>query len=161
MRVLGIDPGIARLGFGVVESDKHSNPVFVECGLVATKAGQELAQRLYEVYVDLEQIIKKTKPQLVSCEKLYFQNNAKTAFEVGQARGVILLAAAKFHIPIVEFTPLQVKQSVTGYGKATKKQVEEMIINILHLNFSPKPDDVADAIAIALCGLFIPRNRYA
>lgn len=161
MRVLGIDPGIARVGFGVVESDKHSNPVFVECGLITTKAGGELAARLYEVCQDLEKVIQKTKPDLLSCEKLFFQNNAKTAFEVGQARGVILLAAAKFKIPVVEFTPLQVKQSVTGYGKATKKQVEEMIINILHLNFTPRPDDVADAIAIAICGAFMPRSRYA
>lgn len=161
MRVLGIDPGIARVGFGVVDVVKSSNPVFVECGLIATKPKVELAVRLQEIFEDLEVVIKKTKPDLLSCEKLYFQNNAKTAFDVGQARGVILLAAAKHKIDIVEFTPLQVKQAVTGYGKASKKQVEDMIVNILHLNFVPHPDDVADAIAIALCGAFINRIRYA
>jgi crossover junction endodeoxyribonuclease RuvC len=161
MRVLGIDPGIARVGFGVVGVQKSSNPTFVECGLITTEPKTDLAQRLLEISQDLDVVIKKTKPGLISCEKLYFQNNAKTAFDVGQARGVILLAAAKHKIDVVEFTPLQVKQVVTGYGKATKKQIEEMIINILHLNFIPKPDDVADAIAIALCGAFINKTRYA
>ncbi len=161
MRVLGIDPGIARVGFGVVETENGADVHFVECGLIATKPELTLQDRLKEIYQDLEVIIKKTKPQLLSCEKLYFQNNAKTALDVGQARGIVLLAASHFNLPVFELTPLQVKQSVTGYGKATKQQVEDMIIQILHLNFVPKPDDVADAIAIALSGAFMKGKFYA
>lgn len=161
MRVLGIDPGIARVGFGVVENSRGGNTTFVECGLITTKAHTQAGLRLKEVFEDLEAVITKTKPDRIACEKLYFQNNEKTAFEVGQARGVILLAAANHGIELIEFTPLQVKQAVTGYGKATKKQVEDMIIKILHLNFVPTPDDVADAIAIALAGSFNTGTRYA
>lgn len=150
MRIIGIDPGYAIVGFGVVDYDRHSFKV-VGYGAITTASGTNFNERLVEVYNDLCIVLDKYKPDCLSIEKLFFQTNQKTAIDVAEARGVILLAAAQRKIPIGEYTPLQIKQSVVGYGKAEKKQVQEMTKSILKLCEIPKPDDTADALAIAIC----------
>lgn len=150
MRILGIDPGIAIVGFGFL--DKQGNKMTpVQYGSIVTEAHQEPAVRLNIIYDSLLQLIEKYKPDAVAVEKLYFNRNVTTAFQVGQARGVIMLAAVKSKLAIAEYTPLQVKQAVVGYGKAEKKQVQEMVRILLKLQAVPKPDDVADALAVAIC----------
>ena len=150
MIVLGIDPGYAIVGYGIV---KYQNNRFtpLEYGAVTTKAGQEFSQRLDKIYRDGFDIMQKHKPDALSIEKLFFNTNTTTAIDVAQARGVILLAAHQNGIPIFEYTPLQVKQSVTGYGKAEKPQVMELTRRLLGLEKCPKPDDTADALAMAIC----------
>lgn len=150
MRIIGIDPGYAIVGFGVLEYNKARFSV-VEYGAVTTPADMDFNQRLCEIYSDLCYIFDKFKPDFLSIERLYFTSNQKTAIAVAQARGVTLLAAKQRSIEIFEYTPLQVKQSVTGYGKAVKKQVQEMTKRILGLDEIPKPDDTADALAMAIC----------
>lgn len=150
MRIIGIDPGYAIVGFGVIEYNKARFSV-VEYGAVTTPADMDFNQRLCEIYSDLCYIFDKYKPDFLSIERLYFTSNQKTAIAVAQARGVTLLAAKQRGIEIFEYTPLQVKQSVTGYGKAVKKQVQEMTKRILDLDEIPKPDDTADALAMAIC----------
>lgn len=150
MLVLGIDPGYAIVGYGVV---KYENNRFtpVAYGAVTTKAGVEFSSRLNTIYEDVYAVIERYRPEVLSIEKLYFNTNTTTAIDVAQARGVILLAARKHNIPIYEYTPLQVKQSVTGYGKAEKAQVMELTRRLLGLEKTPKPDDTADALAVAIC----------
>ena len=150
MIILGIDPGFAIVGVGVIEykGNKFST---VEYYAINTKAGLSLEERLKIIYNGIEEAIEKYKPDCMAIEELFFNNNAKTAIQVGQARGVILLAAVKCNVPIYEYTPLQVKQSVVGYGRADKVQVQQMIKALLNLTSVPKPDDVADALAIAIC----------
>lgn len=150
MLVLGIDPGYAIVGYGVV---KYENNRFmpVAYGAVTTKAGVEFSSRLNTIYEDVYAVIERYRPEALSIEKLYFNTNTTTAIDVAQARGVILLAARKHNIPIYEYTPLQVKQSVTGYGKAEKAQVMELTRRLLGLEKTPKPDDTADALAVAIC----------
>ncbi|MDO5560033.1 MAG: crossover junction endodeoxyribonuclease RuvC [Oscillospiraceae bacterium] len=150
MRILGIDPGYAIVGFGVLDYDKNKF-IPVEYGAIFTQAHTDFNARLCSIFDDMEFIIEKYKPDAMSIERLYFTTNQKTAIDVAQARGVINLAAAKKNIPIWEYTPLQVKQAVVGYGKATKKQVMDMTKRILNLHDVPKPDDTADALAIAIC----------
>lgn len=150
MRIIGIDPGYAIVGFGVLEYNKARFSV-VEYGAVTTPAEMDFSRRLCEIYNDLCYIFDKHKPEFLSIERLYFTSNQKTAIAVAQARGVTLLAAKQRGIEIFEYTPLQVKQSVTGYGKAVKKQVQEMTKRILNLDEIPKPDDTADALAMAIC----------
>lgn len=154
MRIIGIDPGVARLGFGVIDVDKNNAPKFVQCGMITTLPKTALATRLFEIERDLLNVLKKTKPDALACEKLFFQNNAKTAFDVGQARGVVLLSAARQKLEITEFTPNEVKLAVTGSGRADKKQMTQMVMTLLKLDFKPHPDDVADALAIALASAF-------
>ncbi len=150
LRILGIDPGIAIVGVGVVDKDVRGyKPVFYDA--VTTPAHTPLELRLLDVYNRLSKIIGEYKPDAVSVEELFFNNNAKTAIAVGQARGVILLAAVQYGVPVFEYTPLQVKQALTGYGRADKKQIQQMTKALLGLPAVPKPDDVADALAIALC----------
>lgn len=150
MRILGIDPGYAIVGWGVVD---YINNKFttVDYGAVLTEAGTPFEQRLEIIFDDVSAIIERYKPQAMSIEKLFFNTNAKTAIDVSQARGVTLLAAVKSGIEIFEYTPLQVKQSVVGYGRAEKKQVQEMTRLILNLPNIPKPDDTADSLALAIC----------
>lgn len=149
VKILGIDPGTATTGWGVIEV--QSSKLKVEsCGYVLTPAKQNQAKRLAHIFSELDNIIKKTKPDVVAIEKLFFINNIKTAMTVGEARGVCLLVAEQNKIPIFEYTPLQVKQSLTGYGKAEKKQIQMMVKMILKLREIPKPDDMADALAIAI-----------
>lgn len=150
MRILGIDPGYAIVGYGVL--DYRSNHFgIVDFGAITTPAGMDFGRRLEIIYDEMQVLIKKTKPEAMAIEKLFYNTNAKTVIDVGQARGVLLLAAQKNHLPIYEYTPLQVKQSVVGYGRAEKKQVQEMTRLMLHLDKVPKPDDTADALAMAIC----------
>ena len=150
MRILGIDPGIAIVGYGVVDKEGNRYKT-IAYDSVTTKAHTPLEDRLEKVYNGVCEIIKKYKPDAMSIEELFFNNNAKTALTVGQARGVIILAAVQNHIPVYEYTPLQVKQALTGYGRASKTQIQQMMKSMLGLTEIPKPDDVADALAIAVC----------
>lgn len=150
MRIIGIDPGYAIVGFGILEYNRAQFQV-VDYGAVTTPADMDFNSRLLEIYSDLCYILDKFKPDFLAIERLYFTSNQKTAIDVAQARGIVLLAARQRNIEIFEYTPLQVKQSVTGYGKAVKKQVQEMTTRILKLSEIPKPDDTADALAIAIC----------
>lgn len=149
--ILGVDPGIADTGYGVIEKQKNGNLVCVDYGCIKTSAKLANPDRLEIINLELNEIIKKYKPNLISVEELFFCNNVKTALIVGQARGVIILTAKQNKIPVAEFTPLQVKQAVSTYGRAPKLQVQKMVKLILNLKEIPKPDDAADALAIAIC----------
>lgn len=150
MRIIGIDPGYAIVGFGVIEYERRVFNV-IDYGAVTTDAGTDFNTRLLEIYNDLCVLFDRYKPEAMAIERLYFTTNQKTAIAVAEARGITLLAARQRSIEIFEYTPLQVKNSITGYGKAVKKQVQELTKNILKLPEIPKPDDTADALAIAVC----------
>ncbi len=150
MRIIGIDPGYAIVGYGVLDYDKAKFSV-VNYGAVTTAAGTSFDRRLLEIYGDMCTILDMFKPDCMSIERLYFTSNKTTGIDVAQARGIILLAAVQRGIEIFEYTPLQVKQAVVGYGRAEKRQVQEMVKNILNLKEVPKPDDTADAVALAIC----------
>ncbi len=150
MVILGIDPGYAIVGYGFIRYEKNKYQI-LDFGAITTPAGMDFPQRLKEIYEDLSLLCGKYKPEVMSIEKLFFNTNKKTAVDVAQARGVILLAAKMNEVEIREYTPLQVKQSVVGYGRAEKKQVQEMTKQLLGLSAVPKPDDTADALALALC----------
>lgn len=150
LRILGIDPGYATIGYGIVEYNNFHFKT-VAYGAVTTTPDMDFADRLCVIFDDFSTLINTYKPDCISIEKLFFNTNTTTAIDVAQARGVILLAARKFGINIFEYTPLQVKQSITGYGRAEKHQVMEMVKNLLALNSVPKPDDTADALALAIC----------
>ncbi len=150
MIILGIDPGYAIVGYGVVDYNANHFTV-IDYGAITTQAGTPFLQRLEEIYDGLCYLCEKHKPDVMSIEKLFFNTNTTTAIDVAQARGVILLAAQKYGLTVGEFTPLQVKQSIVGYGRAEKKQVQEMTRLLLNLNGIPKPDDTADALAMAIC----------
>ena len=150
MRILGIDPGIATIGFGVVDSGKKGHQL-INCGVISTPAHTSLSSRLEQIYDDMCQLIDLFKPEAVSIEELFFSKNITTGIPVAHARGVILLCAFRCGVPVYEYTPMQVKQAVVGYGKAEKRQVMDMVRRILHLTAVPRPDDAADAIAVALC----------
>lgn len=150
MRILGIDPGIATIGFGVVDSDGNKQQL-VRCGVITTPAHTSLSSRLAQIYRDLMQIIDLFHPDAVSVEELFFNTNITTGIAVAHGRGVILLACENAKLKIYEYTPLQVKQAVVGYGKASKKQVIDMVRRMCNLSGPIKPDDAADAVALALC----------
>lgn len=150
MIILGIDPGYAIVGYGVIDYTSNHFKV-VDFGAVTTQAHTDFNDRLLHIYNELTNIIKMHRPDAMAIEKLFFNTNAKTAIDVAQARGVTLLAAKQNGLGIFEYTPLQVKQSVVGYGRAEKKQVQEMTRIILNLEKVPKPDDTADALAMAIC----------
>jgi crossover junction endodeoxyribonuclease RuvC len=149
MRIIGIDPGTGILGFGVIEVIKGKMKL-VDAGVITTPAHTPHDERLEDIYDSLTDIIAETKPDYMSIEKLFFAQNVTTAMTVAQARGVAMLAGRKGKLPIAEYTPLQIKQTVTGYGKADKKQVQEMVRLQLGLSEVPKPDDCADALAAAI-----------
>lgn len=150
MRILGIDPGYAIVGYGVVEAAAGAyRPL--EYGAVTTRAGDDFGLRLKEIYEGMTELLQTHRPQAAAVEKLYFTNNKTTGIGVAEARGVILLALAQVGVPLFEYTPMQVKQAVTGYGKALKPQVQEMTRRLLRLSEIPKPDDTADALALAIC----------
>ncbi len=150
LRIMGVDPGIAIVGVGVVDKTGNSyRDVFN--GAVTTPAHTPIERRLMDIYIQLNGLLDKYRPDAMSIEELFYNNNAKTVIAVGQARGVILLAATQAGVPIFEYTPLQVKQALTGYGRAEKKQIQQMMKAMLGLEAVPKPDDVADALAIAVC----------
>ncbi len=151
MRVLGIDPGLAIVGWGVVDRVNGMTFLPVGYGSINTPAHTEIPYRLAMIYKNMNRIIEKYKPDEIAIEQLFFTNNITTGIPVAEARGVILLAAEQHGIPVAEYTPMQVKQAVVGYGLAEKHQVIAMVTSLLRLPAPPKPDDTADAIAIALC----------
>jgi crossover junction endodeoxyribonuclease RuvC len=149
MRILGIDPGTGILGFGVIESERGKVQL-VDAGVIRTPVKEDDAVRLLTIYEELTDIIAQNKPQIMSVEKLFFARNVTTAMTVAQARGVVLLCGMQAGLQIAEYTPLQIKQAITGYGKAEKKQMQEMVRVILQLKEIPRPDDAADALAAAI-----------
>ena len=150
MRILGIDPGYGITGFGVVEAQSGQYRL-LNCGAITTPPNTEFSWRLTVIYNDMTQLLQVAQPEAVAIEELFFGQNVTTGIGVAQSRGVILLAIRQAGIPIFSYKPAQVKQSVVGYGSATKHQVQDMTRRLLHLDSMPKPDDAADAIAIALC----------
>ena len=150
MRIIGIDPGTGILGFGVIEFEKGKKPKMIDAGVIATPAHTPLDERLLDIFESLTDIIKDTKPDCMSIEKLFFSRNITTAISVSHARGVAMLVGAQAKLPIYEYTPLQIKQTLTGYGRADKKQMQEMVRIHLNLKNVPKPDDAADALAAAI-----------
>lgn len=147
---MGIDPGLATMGFGVVKKNKKFS--VIDYGCILTKPSSSTGDRLKKIHNELNKLIKKYKPDIMAVESLYFFKNLKTAMPVSQAKGVILLTAAKRNIPVFEFTPLQMKMTITGYGRAEKKQTQRMIEILLDLKNPIKSDDAADALGVAICG---------
>lgn len=159
MRILGVDPGTGRLGFGVIEFVKGQKPKTIDAGVISTPAHTPLPERLEDIYNSLASIIQSTKPDTMAIEKLFFISNITTAISVAEARGVAELVAQQNKVKIVEYTPLQIKQTLTGYGRAEKKQIQEMVRRELNLDAAPKPDDAADALATALTHYFMTRHE--
>ena len=149
-KILGIDPGFATIGFGLIASDRGSVQM-LRYGAITTPAGMDFPQRLQLIYDDMTQLLNLLKPDAVSIEELFFNTNITTGIQVAHGRGVSLLACTKYGVPIFEYTPLQVKQAVAGYGRAEKRQVMDMTKRLLHLEKIPRPDDAADGLALALC----------
>ncbi|MCD4704678.1 crossover junction endodeoxyribonuclease RuvC [bacterium] len=152
--IMGIDPGLATIGYGLINAQDKKNPQFISCGCIETKPDTEFKERLNIINKELTQLIKKYQPDVCGVEELFFAKNVKTAMSVGQARGVIIMTLSQNKVPIREFTPLQIKQALTSYGRAPKKQVEDMVMITLNLKQRPKKDDAADALAIALTTLY-------
>lgn len=152
MRILGIDPGLATIGLGLIEAEKINELTAVDWLTLTTEKGTEMSQRLLEIRTDLQEYLKETKPDFVAIEKVYFSVNEKTAIDVAQARGVILSVLASEKIPFVEVGPMELKSTVTGDGRADKRQVQEMVMRTLRLEEIPTPDDAADALALAIYG---------
>ncbi|MFW6022770.1 MAG: crossover junction endodeoxyribonuclease RuvC [Halanaerobiaceae bacterium] len=150
MLILGIDPGLAIVGFSLIEKSGNKFKV-CDYGVIRTSSDLSCTERLNIINMKLQDMIKEYEPDEMAVEELFFNKNVKTAIKVGQARGVILLSGAQSKIPVSEYTPLQVKQAVVGYGRASKQQVQQMVKSLLNLNEIPKPDDAADALAIAIC----------
>ncbi|MCI2105697.1 MAG: crossover junction endodeoxyribonuclease RuvC [Intestinimonas sp.] len=150
MVILGIDPGFAIVGFGILESERGQQRL-IQCGAINTPAGLPLSTRLLQIADDMDTLLTRFSPEAMAVEELFFNTNVTTGIGVAQARGVILTAAERIGVPIFEYSPSQVKQAVVGYGKAEKRQVMDMTKRILGLRAVPKPDDAADAVAIALC----------
>lgn len=160
MKVLGIDPGIARLGWGVIE-EKAGVQKAIVYGCITTKKTAPEPERLSQIFVQLKEIIEQHKPQTMAIEDLFFATNAKTAFQVGQARGVVLLAAAQAKLPVASYSPLKIKMAMVGYGQAQKHQVQQMVTSMLGLRQAPKLDDTADALAVALTHLTLSKFEKA
>jgi crossover junction endodeoxyribonuclease RuvC len=154
MIILGIDPGTATTGYGVIKKGKNQALSCLDYGLISTSPKLDPEQRLKKLYLELNQLISKYRPRLLAVEKIYFFKNLKTALPISEAKGVILLAAANKKIKIREFTPLQIKTALVGYGRAQKWQIQRMIQSILKLKEIPRPDDAADALALAICASF-------
>ena len=150
MKILGIDPGYGITGFGLVEANRGQFQL-LRCGAITTPPNTDFSWRLEVIYNDMVELLRVTKPDVVAIEELFFGQNVTTGINVAQSRGVILLAIRQAGIPFFEYKPMQVKQALVGYGSATKHQMQDMTKRLLHLNAMPKPDDAADAIAIALC----------
>ena len=158
--ILGIDPGTGICGFGVVDFVKHKQPHMVTAGVVTTPAHTPLADRLLDIYESITQIIEETHPDEVSIEKLYFNQNITTGITVAEARGVVILVARQHELPIYEYTPLQIKQTLTGYGRAKKKDMQEAVRQYLNMREIVKPDDAADALAAAITHALMTRAAY-
>lgn len=157
MLVLGIDPGTATTGYGFIRENDDGSLKVGDYGVILTSPDDSMPQRLRELYIGLKEIINLHCPVSGAVEKLFFQRNVRTAISVGQARGIALLAFAESGLPVYEYTPLEVKQSVVGYGGADKVQVQQMVKALLDLNEIPKPDDAADALAVAICHIHSAR----
>lgn len=157
VRILGIDPGLATIGFGVLEKDSRGQAIPIDYGVILTPKEETLPTRLAMIEQSLEKLIDKYQPQEIALEELFFNDNRKTAINVAQARGVILLTCVKKCGRLYEYTPLQIKQALTGYGRADKRQIQEMVKTLLKLKSIPKPDDAADAVAVALTHIFTNR----
>ena len=151
MRILGIDPGTGILGFGVIDVSLKGQISLVDAGVIRTPVKQEDSDRLLTIYEELTELVQEMKPDIMSVEKLFFARNVTTAMSVSQARGVVLLIGKQFKLELYEYTPMQIKQALTGYGKADKKQIQEMVRVLLGLSEIPRPDDAADALAAAIC----------
>jgi crossover junction endodeoxyribonuclease RuvC len=158
MRVIGVDPGTAITGWGVVEGDGNQLTM-VACGAVTTPAGTPLPQRLQTIYHELTRLIREWQPETAAIEELFFSKNAKTALAVGHGRGAAMLALANAGLSIVEYKPLEIKQAITGHGGADKQQMQQMVKLLLELDDIPRPDDAADGLAIAICHLHSARLR--
>lgn len=158
MQILGIDPGIAIVGFGLIEADRGRTRL-LNYGAITTPAGLPLARRLVQIEQDMEALIAQLKPDAIAVEELFFSNNITTGIAVAHGRGIILCTAEKSGVPLYEYTPMQVKQAITGYGKAVKKQIQEMTRIMLHLESVPKPDDTADALGMAIAHCHCSRSR--
>lgn len=148
--IIGIDPGTTTLGFGIIK-EMNKNIALVGCGVIKTPPGEKSSKKLLEIFKNINSLFKKIRPDEIAIERIFFFKNNKTAFQVGEAKGIILLAAENFGIPIYEYTPLEVKQAICSYGRATKNQIQKMVQLILGLKEVPRPDDAADALAIAIC----------
>jgi crossover junction endodeoxyribonuclease RuvC len=159
MQVIGIDPGTAITGYGIVREDDAGNLIAVDYGVIRTSSKESMPQRLVQLYHQLKEILLLHSPDNAAVEKLFFQKNVRTAISVGQGRGVAILALAESAIEISEYTPLEIKQAVVGYGKADKLQVQQMVRSLLNLEDIPKPDDAADALAVAICHLHSTRMQ--
>jgi crossover junction endodeoxyribonuclease RuvC len=159
MLVVGIDPGTAITGYGLVQEHTDGSLQMVACGVIQTPAGMEMPLRLLELHLKLKEILLLHRPDSGAVEKLFFQKNVRTAIAVGQARGVALLGLAELGLPVSEYTPLEIKQAVAGYGGADKNQVQQMVRALLGLEFVPQPDDAADALAIAICHFHSARTN--
>ena len=160
MRIVGIDPGYAIVGWGVIEYNSNRFTT-LKFGAITTPAHTDFSKRLEMIYDDACTLFEKAKPDAVAIEKLFFNTNTTTAIDVAEARGVIILATTKQGIPVFEYTPLQVKQAVTGYGRAEKRQVMELTKQFLRLSEVPKPDDTADALSLAICHAYRSSTSYA
>ena len=150
MIILGIDPGFAIVGYGIIEYENYKFKT-LEYGAITTSSKEDMFMRFKKIHDELSEIIERTKPDVMAIEELFFNSNQKTAINVAQARGVLLLSALNKNVPVYEYTPLQVKQAIVGYGRAEKNQVQQMVKMLLNLEIIPKPDDTADALAIAVC----------
>lgn len=150
MRIIGIDPGTGRMGFAVLDVVKGHSPTLIDVGIITTPAHTPLKERLVDIDDNLSEIIAETKPQVMAIEKLFFARNITTAISVAEARGIVILRGARAGLPIFEYTPLQIKQTLTGYGRADKKQIQEMVKLHLRMDQLIQPDDAADAVACAI-----------
>lgn len=167
MRVIGFDPGTAIMGYGVIESVvKNDKPTVLDFGCIMTDPSRGAGERLRIIHTDISKLISKHRPDIVAVESIYFFKNLKTAMPVSQAKGMVLLAAAQKNVPAIEFTPLQVKMTVTGYGKASKQQIQSMVRELVDVSgfdakkMGRKKDDAFDALGVALCGLFQSMNSF-
>lgn len=159
MQVIGIDPGTAITGYGIVREDDSGNLIAVDYGVIQTPAKKPMPERLVQLYRRMKEILLLHQPDCAAVEKLFFQKNVRTAISVGQGRGVAILALAEAGIAVAEYTPLAIKQAVTGYGGADKGQIQQMVRALLNLEDIPKPDDAADALAVAICHLHSARMQ--
>lgn len=157
MVVLGIDPGIGTTGYGVVGEDEHGEARLVAYGAIETTPGEPMPERLNVLHTAVRALLAEHRPESVAVEQLFFGRNVTTAISVGQARGVVLLAAAQAGLAVYEYKPAEVKQALSGYGNADKRQMQEMVRMLLHLDTIPRPDDAADAVAVAVCHLHSAR----
>jgi crossover junction endodeoxyribonuclease RuvC len=159
MEVIGIDPGTAITGYGIIKEDASGHLTVVDYGVIRTPSKKPMSQRLVQLYQKMKAILLLHSPDSAAVEKLFFQKNVRTALSVGQGRGVAILALAETGIDVYEYTPLAVKQAVAGYGNADKGQIQQMVKALLHLDEIPKPDDAADALAVAICHLHSARMQ--